>query len=184
MVFPQSPCATNCRKNTRHVFAVITCFLNFTLVKVNWMTRTNSKEHRCDIPPMGLFKHREEPSLYILKIAPTVSRLGDENMHIFQGVLCVNRWPLPTVSVINWEIKVSWPLRSLVKKRQKVLDILEQESTILPRQCVIVIGVSLNKTVLSGEDVILIRWNDSALPLKEERTCQSLTYLMIWDLRG
>lgn len=70
------------------------------------------------------------------------------------------------------------------KKRQKVLAILEQESTIRPKQCVIVIEVSLNKTVLSGEDVILIRWNDSALPLKEERTFQSLTYLMIWDLRG
>ena len=54
------------------------------------------------------------------------------------------------------------------------LDILEQEPTILPRQCVIVIGVSLNKTVLSGEDVILIRWNDSALPLKEERTVRAL----------
>lgn len=72
----------------------------------------------------------------------------------------------------------------LKKKRQKVLAILEQESTILPKQCVIVIEVSLNRTVLSREDVILIRWNDSALPLKEERTCQSLTYLMIWDLRG
>lgn len=119
MVFPQPLCATNCWKNTRHIFVVILCFLNFTLVKENWKTRTNPKEHRCDIPPMGLFKDRQEPSLYILKIAPSVLRLGDENMHIFQRVLCVNRWPLPTVSVINWEIKVSWPLRSLVKKGRR-----------------------------------------------------------------
>lgn len=86
----------------------------------------------------------------------------------------MNRWLLPTVSVINWEIKVGWPLRSLIKKKAEGLDILEQEPTILPRQCVIVIGVSLNKTVLSGEDVILIRWNDSALPLKEEKTVRAL----------
>lgn len=44
-------------------------------------------------------------------------RREDENIHIFQRFLCMNRWPLPTVSVINWEIKVGWPLRSLIKKK-------------------------------------------------------------------
>lgn len=42
-------------------------------------------------------------------------------------------------------------------------------------QCVIVTGASLNKTVLSGKDAVLIRWNDSALILGEGMVCQSLT---------
>lgn len=117
------PAPSSVRRESLHKHQARLCadhlLLKFYVRQSKRETRTTTKEHRCDTLLMGLSKDRREPRSHISQTAPSSVRLGDENMHIFQRVLCVNRWPLPTVCVINWEIKVSWPLRSLVKKGRR-----------------------------------------------------------------
>ena len=68
MVLPQLLFTANHWKNTRPVFVVSLCFLDFTLLKENLEIRTTTKEHRCNMLLWDFLKIDQNPAYTLRKL--------------------------------------------------------------------------------------------------------------------